>query len=110
MQAPDGAIVEYAGNYPAERFNHVHMWQDDPLCAQQWYQLHLQAALVPNAPELAEGQECKVARGTERSFPALDSAGMYRRPSGGVAFGDVWLPWYMRQGEVPLVCDPGPPV
>ena len=27
---------------------------------------------------------------------------MYRTPSGGVAFGDVWLPWYMRQGDEPL--------
>ena len=27
---------------------------------------------------------------------------MFRTPSGGVAFGDVWLPWYMRQGDLPL--------
>jgi glyoxalase/bleomycin resistance protein/dioxygenase superfamily protein len=27
---------------------------------------------------------------------------MFRSPSGGVAFGDVWLPWYMPQGEQPL--------
>jgi catechol 2,3-dioxygenase-like lactoylglutathione lyase family enzyme len=37
LQGPDGAIVEYAGNRPAERFNHVHMWQEDPFCAQLWY-------------------------------------------------------------------------
>src|SRR5579871_3059312 len=37
MQGPDCALVEYAGNYPAERFNHVHMWQEDPLCAELWY-------------------------------------------------------------------------
>ncbi|MGH7311755.1 MAG: hypothetical protein ACREJV_01185, partial [Candidatus Rokuibacteriota bacterium] len=36
MQGPDGALVEYAGNHPAERFNHVHMYQDDPFCAQLW--------------------------------------------------------------------------
>ena len=25
MRGPDDAIVEYAGNHPAERFNHVHL-------------------------------------------------------------------------------------
>ena len=37
------ALVEYAGNYPAERFNHVHLWQEEPLCALLWYQKHLNA-------------------------------------------------------------------
>jgi hypothetical protein len=100
MQGPDCAIVEYAGNHPAERFNHVHMWQEDPVCAQRWYQQHLNADLVPNAPVL-DG-DCRMARGTDRTFPALEPEGMFRVPSGGVAFGDVWLPWYMRQGDQPL--------
>ena len=38
MQGPDGALVEYSGNHPKERFNHVHMWQEHPFCAQLWYQ------------------------------------------------------------------------
>ena len=38
MEGPDGALVEYSGNHPKERFNHVHMWQDHPFCAQLWYQ------------------------------------------------------------------------
>src|SRR5205814_3165480 len=46
---------------------------------------------------------CKTARGADLSFPSLTRGGMYRSPSGGVAFGDVWLPWYMRQGDEPLV-------
>ena len=49
MKGPDRAIVEYAGNYPAERFNHVHMWQEDPFCAELWYQRHLSASPLPNA-------------------------------------------------------------
>jgi hypothetical protein len=101
MQGPDGAIVEYAGNYPSERFNHVHMWQEDPLCAQLWYQRHLNASLLPGGTSLDEDR-CAVARGAERSFPSLNPTGMFRTPSGGVAFGDVWLPWYMRQGDEPL--------
>jgi hypothetical protein len=107
VQGPDRAIVEYAGNYPTQRFNHVHMWQEDPLCAELWYQHHLQADPLPrrSGPGAASTalDDCRVARGAERSFPALEPAGTYRTPSGGVAFGDVWLPWYMRQGEAPLV-------
>src|SRR5262249_53919632 len=30
MRGPDDALVEYAGNHPAERFNHVHMFHEDP--------------------------------------------------------------------------------
>ena len=43
MTGPDNALVEYAGNYPAERFNHVHLWQEEPLGALLWYQKHLNA-------------------------------------------------------------------
>jgi hypothetical protein len=105
MQGPDRAIVEYAGNHPAERFNHVHMWQEDPLCAQLWYQQHLAAELlpIPTAPASPTFDNCRAMRGPDRSFPALEPEGTYRIPAGGVAFGDVWLPWYMRQGEEPLV-------
>jgi catechol 2,3-dioxygenase-like lactoylglutathione lyase family enzyme len=104
LQGPDSAIVEYAGNYPTERFNHVHMWQDEPLVAQRWYQQHLQATLLPAGAELeAQANDSgHVARCADRSFPSLQPEGMYRIPSGGVAFDDLWLPWYMRQGEMPL--------
>ena len=43
LRGPDNALIEYAGNYPSERFNHVHMYQEDPFCAQLWYQSHLNA-------------------------------------------------------------------
>jgi catechol 2,3-dioxygenase-like lactoylglutathione lyase family enzyme len=43
MAGPDNALIEYQGNFPAERFNHVHMFQEDPFCAQLWYQKHLGA-------------------------------------------------------------------
>jgi hypothetical protein len=32
---------------------------------------------------------------------------MYRTPSAGVIFGDVAFPWYMRQGDEPLVSSRG---
>jgi hypothetical protein len=105
MQGPDDALVEYAGNHPAERFNHVHMFQDDPFCAQLWYQTHLNAPIFAgrtSSTPLTEAT-CTVPRGPDRSWPALDRAGMFRSPSAAVVFGDVALPWYMRQDDRPLV-------
>jgi catechol 2,3-dioxygenase-like lactoylglutathione lyase family enzyme len=104
LQGPDAALVEYAGNYPAERFNHVHMYQDDPFCAQLWYATHLNAAPIAGRGAGAPLTEttCVVPRGPERSWPALDREGMFRAPRAGVEFGDVTLPWYARQGEPPL--------
>jgi catechol 2,3-dioxygenase-like lactoylglutathione lyase family enzyme len=108
MQGPDQAIVEYAGNYPAERFNHVHMYQEDPFCAQQWYEQHLDATPLSSSAAVAlNGGPCQVPRGPDKSFPALEPDGMYRVPSAGVTFGDVALPWYMRQGDQPLVSSRG---
>ena len=109
MRGPDDALVEYAGNHPAERFNHVHMFQDDPFCAQLWYQRHLNAPVfagrTPQTP-LTEAT-CTVPRGPDRSWPALERQGMFRSPSAAVVFGDVALPWYMRQGEQPLASSRG---
>jgi catechol 2,3-dioxygenase-like lactoylglutathione lyase family enzyme len=104
MRGPDEALVEYAGNYPAERFNHVHMFQDDPFCAQLWYATHLNArAIAGRTGGLAMSAEnCRVPRGPERSWPALNQEGMFREPRAGVTFGDVALPWYARQDDRPL--------
>jgi hypothetical protein len=108
MRGPDDALVEYAGNHPAERFNHVHMFHDDPYCAQLWYQHHLHAPVVAGrtpATPLTEAT-CRVPRG-ERSWPALNREGMFRSPSAAVVFGDVGLPCYVRQGDQPLASTRG---
>jgi catechol 2,3-dioxygenase-like lactoylglutathione lyase family enzyme len=109
MRGPDDALVEYAGNHPAERFNHVHLYQDDPFCAQLWYQKHLQAPVFAGrtSPTPMTETTCRVPRGAERSWPALEPQGMFRVPSAAVVFGDVALPWYMRQGEEALVSSRG---
>jgi catechol 2,3-dioxygenase-like lactoylglutathione lyase family enzyme len=109
MQGPDDALVEYAGNHPAERFNHVHMFQDDPFCAQIWYQQHLNAPVFAGrtSPAGVTASTCQVPRGPERSWPALERQGMFRSPSAAVVFGDVALPWYMRQDEKPLASSRG---
>jgi catechol 2,3-dioxygenase-like lactoylglutathione lyase family enzyme len=109
MQGPDDALVEYAGNHPAERFNHVHMFHDDPFCAQLWYQNHLNAPVYAGrtTPAGMTDSTCQVSRGPERSWPALERQGMFRSPSAAVVFGDVALPCYMRQEEKPLASSRG---
>ena len=105
LQGPDNALVEYAGNHPAERFNHVHFYQDDPFCAQLWYQKHLNAPVFAGRTSSSPLTEdtCRVPRGPERSWPALNREGMFRVPSAAVVFGDVAFAWYVRQGDRPLV-------
>lgn len=104
MEGPDGALVEIAGNHPAERFNHIHMWQYDPFCAQLWYEKHLNAPLMEGRERPADMTEasCKVARGPDPTWPALQREGMYRTPRAAVTFGDVALAWYPPQRDVPL--------
>jgi len=105
LQGPDNALVEYAGNHPAERFNHVHFYQDDPFCAQLWYRKHLNAPVFAGRTSSTPLTEdtCRVPRGPERSWPALNREGMFRAPSAAVVFGDVAFAWYVRQGDRPLV-------
>jgi hypothetical protein len=109
MEGPDGALVEYSGNQPKERFNHVHMWQEHPFCAQLWYQRHLNAPAMPgreSATPVTE-QDCQVPRGADRTWPSLTREGMYRSPRAAVMFSDVALMWYPRQDERTLVSTRG---
>src|SRR5258705_568452 len=105
LQGPDGAIVEYLGNHPAERMNHVHMFQDHPFCAQLWYHKHLNAPLVAGrtSPTPVTEENCHALRGPEPSWPAMERQGLYRSPPAAVEFDDVMLTWYPRQDDAPLV-------
>lgn len=108
LEGPDGAIIEYQGNMPVERFNHVHMYQEQPFCAQLWYQKHLEATISQAAARnLRTEADCKVTRGPNRTWPALEKEGMFRTPGAGVAFDDVSLNWYMNPGDKPLVSTRG---
>jgi hypothetical protein len=94
---------------PAERFNHVHLYQEDPFCAQLWYQQHLHAPVYAGRTSRTPLTEatCQMARGPDRTWPTLEREGMFRTPRAAVAFGDVaWL-WYMRQGDRALVSSRG---
>jgi catechol 2,3-dioxygenase-like lactoylglutathione lyase family enzyme len=108
MRGPDNALVEYAGNHPAERFNHVHLYQEDPIGAFHWYQKHLDAPMRPGyaPPEISDG-DGNVTRGPDRTWPALNREGMFRTPRAGVEFGDVSMMWYANQGDQPLASSRG---
>ena len=108
MRGPDNALVEYAGDHSAERFNHVHLYQEAPLCAQLWYQQHLNAPARTGwggAP--VTEADCRVPRGADRTWPALNREGMFRTPRAGVEFRDVALIWYANQGNRPLASSRG---
>ncbi len=108
MKGPDDALVEYAGDHPAERFNHVHLYQEEPLCAQLWYQKHLNAPPRAGWGGISATEaDCKVPRGADRTWPALNRDGMFRSPRAGVEFGDVALIWYANQGNRPLASSRG---
>ena len=107
MKGPDDALVEYAGDHPTERFNHVHLYQEDPLCAQLWYQKHLNAPARTGWAASVTEADCRVPRGADRTWPALNREGMFRTPRAGVEFGDVALIWYANQGDEPLASSRG---
>ena len=111
IRGPDDALIEVQGDMPAERFNHVHMYHEDPFCSALWYQTHLNAPVPQGrrgaAAEPRTEANCKVPRGTDKTWPALDFDGMYRTPSAAIVFGDVSMGGYMRQGERPLTSTRG---
>jgi catechol 2,3-dioxygenase-like lactoylglutathione lyase family enzyme len=103
MAGPDGAIVEYQGNMPVERFNHVHMYHEEPACADLWYRTHLNAPAGGRGrggPPVTEAT-CARERGG-RTWPALEPEGMVRVPSGSTSFGDVSLFSYSNPSPRPL--------
>ena len=100
---PEDALFEIAGDYPAERFNHVHLWHEQPFCALLWYKKHLNAPVRQGFPDTEmDDRNCRVERGADRTWPALNREGMFRTPRAGVEFGDVVLTWYMNQESQPL--------
>ena len=90
LRGPDGALVENAGNFPpAEYFNHVHLFHEDPACAQLWYVTHLgigAGGQGRGAPITADN--CKRPY-EDVTWPAFDKAGMVRNPAGAVPVSDM---------------------
>jgi catechol 2,3-dioxygenase-like lactoylglutathione lyase family enzyme len=99
LRGPDGALIENAQAGQVERFNHIHMYHEHPLCAMQWYVTHLGATLPSGpggAPPAVIPAECKqpYAPPTWPSFAKFP--GFVRDPSGSVLFDDISIlirPW-----------------
>jgi catechol 2,3-dioxygenase-like lactoylglutathione lyase family enzyme len=112
IRGPDDAMIEVQGDMPAERFNHVHMYHEEPFCSQLWYQKHLNVP-IPQGRRGAPPSEprteanCKVPRGPDKTWPALDVDGMYRAPQIPLLFGDVSMGGYTRQSDKSLVSTRG---
>jgi len=112
IRGPDDAMIEVQGDMPAERFNHVHMYHEEPFCSQLWYQKHLnvpppQGRRGGPAPEPRTEANCKVPRGPDKTWPALEVDGMYRAPQIPLLFGDVSMGGYTKQSDRPLVSTRG---
>ena len=112
ISGPDNATIEVQGDMPAERFNHVHFYHEDPFCAQLWYQKHLNVpppqgrrGAAPAEPRTEAN--CKAPRTADKTFPALDLDGMYRAPQIPLVFGDVSMGGYMNNANQPLVSTRG---
>jgi hypothetical protein len=98
LRGPDGAMIENAQSGQVERFNHVHMYHEHPLCAMQWYATHLGATLPRGrggAPAVPASTDCKQLYAPP-TWPSFAKTGFVREPSGGVLFDDISIsirPW-----------------
>ena len=99
LRGPDDAMIENAQSGNVERFNHVHMYHEHPLCAIQWYVAHLGATNpqgsggVPVAPTTGN---CKQLYGPPTWPSFFKFPGFVREPSGSVLFDDINIlirPW-----------------
>ena len=105
LRGPDDALVEYQGNMPAERFNHIHMYQEQPFCAQLWYQTHLNVAVAaPRAGQRSSANRSELPRRARARRDAARARLGRHVPHAAVQttiFGDVALYFYMNQSSTP---------
>jgi hypothetical protein len=100
---PDDAMWENNGNGPV-RFDHLHMFHENPLCAQEWYIAHLGIPRPPargGGPSPSPTGDCKVPY-SEPSWPAPVKSGFVRQPGGRVVVDDVGFFILPKQGPAPL--------
>ncbi len=94
LRGPDGSMIENAQAGNEERFNHVHMYQEHPVCAELWYRDHLGAS-VPARGLPAPGEDCQTKTYNPPTFPSFARGGFVRGP-GSVSFGTISIlmqPW-----------------
>jgi hypothetical protein len=98
LRGPDGAMIENAQAGTVERFNHVHMYHEHPVCAMQWYNTHLGAKLPAARPGAAAAADadCKTKTYAPPTWPSFARTGFVREPSGAVTLDDISIsirPW-----------------
>ncbi|HEV2522668.1 MAG TPA: VOC family protein [Candidatus Acidoferrales bacterium] len=99
LRGPDDAMIENAQSGQVERFNHVHMYHEHPLCAIRWYVTHLGATNplgTGGAPVSMDGGDCKQLYSPPTWPSFFKFPGFVREPSGSVLFDDINIlirPW-----------------
>ena len=98
LRGPDGAMIENAQAGTTERFNHVHMYHEHPLCAMEWYATHLGATIPQGrgARTTPGNGDCHTKLYAPPTWPSFSKSGFVRDPAGGVNFGDISIlirPW-----------------
>ena len=98
LRGPDGIMIENAQAGNVERFNHIHMYHEHPICAMHWYIAHLGATLPQGrggAPGTLPSGDCKQLYAPP-TWPSFAKTGFVRDPSGAVFFDDISIsirPW-----------------
>src|SRR5712691_11688167 len=83
LRGPDGAMIENAQAGTAERFNHVHMYHEQPLCAMEWYTTHLGAKMPQGrGANAAPAGDCHTTAYAPPTWPSFARTGFVREPSG----------------------------
>jgi catechol 2,3-dioxygenase-like lactoylglutathione lyase family enzyme len=107
LRGPDGVMFENNGNSP-ERVDHLHMFAENPVCAQLWYATHLGG--VAQGPRGRAGEPpppaptmdtCKQPYGPP-TFPSPTKNGWLRAPTAVVRFDDVAFYIIPKQTSGPL--------
>jgi hypothetical protein len=100
LLGPDGAVWENNGNGPV-RFDHLHLYHENPVCAQEWYITHLGTIRPPmrgGGPSPVPTGDCKIPYG-EPSWPAPVKQGFVRQPGGRTLVDDVGFYILPKQGS-----------
>ncbi len=96
LRGPDGVMIENAQSGQAERFNHVHMYHEHPMCATNWYAEHLGARRTARGAPPAPGEGCETKWYSPPTFPSFAKRGFVREPRGGATIDDISIgivPW-----------------
>ena len=100
LRGPDGSMIENAQAGTTERFNHVHMYHEHPVCAMEWYVTHLGARMAggrgANGAAAPVASDCHTKLYAPPTFPSFAKTGFVRDPAGSVNFDDISIlirPW-----------------